>query len=450
MQIESAKNPLDELNPRTATLRDSELEKRFQFSQALAYRTPLSIIATLIFIVDIWSLILEINTPGVLSPDSLVMWIRIFAIFLGPTFIYLNHVLVRPESLSSIFEIYLSLIIFLTLSTLYAHPDYDFIAPITLVCIIFGIYSLAPFSWLKLLVYALVFTIFGGFAFLATSSNSVDVARLSEWLFVAHGLGIVTSWLRNMQLRELFLARQNLQLRWQHEAKYRMRNYALADLLTHELRNPLAAIGAQAELIERLSEDKVRQLAEKIGASVYDANALIRDWTDSDKLGYDLNPSESQGQPIDVVRLVKRLVLEQNRSEQSARIKLDLRCGRKVLARVDPRVLSLALSNLIENGVKYSKSNSSSGDHPSLIVSVRCFERLVIIRVRDFGIGILPSNYEKVFSKHQRVALTSAVNGSGVGLFLCRSLMQLEGGDIRFVSRVGLGSAFSISIPASD
>lgn len=449
MQLELLNNSRDMLNLVTATLRDSALEKKYLASQILAYRTPLCIIALLILVVDLWSLALEFFIPGVIAITSPILWIRVFAILLGPVFILLNRSLAKPEYLSFVSETYLCLIILLTFSTLYFHPDYDYIAPITMVCVTFAIYALAPFTWIRLLIYNLAFTIFGGVFFLMSSSNAVDISRVSQWLFVAQGLGIVTSWLRNIQLRELFLARQTLQRRWQQEAKYRMQNYALVDLLTHELRNPLAAIGAQAELIQRLSEDKVKKLAEDIEASVHAADKLISEWLSSDRLGHELRPGSSQVEPINVARLVERVVLENRATSEYVRINLDLRCGQSVLSHVDPRVLSLALNNLIENGIKYSAVDSRLTDPPTLTVSVRLSEKLIKIRVRDFGVGIESGSYEKVFSKYQRLSLAPDVRGSGVGLFLCRSLLQLEGGDIRFVSRVGLGSAFSILVPLS-
>ena len=103
------------------------------------------------------------------------------------------------------------------------------------------------------------------------------------------------------------------------------------------------------------------------------------------------------------------------------------------------------LSNLLDNAAKYSPKGGT------ITVSAYADEARsrVVIGVRDEGTGIAEEDHERVFETFQRVIAeeTRDVPGTGLGLFLCKELVQAMGGEIWLESELGAGSTFSFSVP---
>jgi signal transduction histidine kinase len=111
----------------------------------------------------------------------------------------------------------------------------------------------------------------------------------------------------------------------------------------------------------------------------------------------------------------------------------------------NPEELRTAVANLIENAVKYS------GQHPSIVVDVLTPDiDTVELQVRDNGVGIPPAELKRIFKRFYRVhsAATGQVKGTGLGLFIVRSIVRRHGGDAFAQSDgEGRGSTFTIRLP---
>ena len=99
--------------------------------------------------------------------------------------------------------------------------------------------------------------------------------------------------------------------------------------------------------------------------------------------------------------------------------------------------------NLISNAVKFT-------DDGSVICSAKLHEGVLIVSVKDSGIGIAPADQSKVFEKFKQVGdtLTDKPKGTGLGLPICKEIVEYHGGRIWVESEPGQGSTFSFSIPA--
>ncbi len=139
----------------------------------------------------------------------------------------------------------------------------------------------------------------------------------------------------------------------------------------------------------------------------------------------------------------------------------------------DRRLLRTMLDILLENAVAYSapgslvevslacsdgrsalneaQASAGPGVHRALIVSspMQDWERLLVVRVRDHGMGIEPAHLALIFRRFYRVdtSLTREVNGLGLGLTLCQAMVSLHHGMLWVESAVGEGSTFSIALP---
>jgi two-component system sensor histidine kinase VicK len=111
----------------------------------------------------------------------------------------------------------------------------------------------------------------------------------------------------------------------------------------------------------------------------------------------------------------------------------------------DPDKVRQVLANLVENAVKYSPDGGR--------VDVRLEQAGDRVRflVLDEGLGIPPSEHERVFEKFYRLDpnLTRGVGGTGLGLYICRELVRRMDGQIWVESRDGRGSTFVVELPAA-
>jgi two-component system sensor histidine kinase SenX3 len=110
----------------------------------------------------------------------------------------------------------------------------------------------------------------------------------------------------------------------------------------------------------------------------------------------------------------------------------------------DRAQLVSAVGNLIDNAVKYS-------DQGSIVkVEVRREEGRMLISVADNGPGIAAEHLGRVFERFYRVddARSRGTGGTGLGLAIVRHIALLHGGDVSVTSEVGVGSTFTLSIPA--
>jgi signal transduction histidine kinase len=112
----------------------------------------------------------------------------------------------------------------------------------------------------------------------------------------------------------------------------------------------------------------------------------------------------------------------------------------------DPERLRQVLTNLTMNAVKYSPDGGS--------ITVRCRERgshHVVIEVVDHGMGIPPEQVSRLFQKFQRVNTEKhlAISGTGLGLYICRELVDRMGGRLSVTANGDFGSSFAVELPAA-
>jgi signal transduction histidine kinase len=110
----------------------------------------------------------------------------------------------------------------------------------------------------------------------------------------------------------------------------------------------------------------------------------------------------------------------------------------------DASLLSQLFSNLLSNAVKYSP------DGARIEVAAAQDDGEVVVSIKDHGIGIPEGDQERVFERYFRAGNTSGISGSGVGLSLVRSIVDLHKGDISLESTEGKGSRFTLRLPSSD
>jgi signal transduction histidine kinase len=113
---------------------------------------------------------------------------------------------------------------------------------------------------------------------------------------------------------------------------------------------------------------------------------------------------------------------------------------------IDRDAMAQAISNLVDNAIKYS------GERKQLSIKTETLGSDLSIEIADHGIGIPRAEQSKVFEKFYRVGngLVHDVKGSGLGLSLVKHIVEAHGGSISVESEVGKGSRFTILLPLSE
>jgi len=214
--------------------------------------------------------------------------------------------------------------------------------------------------------------------------------------------------------------------------------------ISHELKTPVGALSLLAETLLAETDDAV---GERLAARMVAEAQRVADTID-DLLALSQIESEHMV-PVEVVAIdtvvadaVERIEPALERSGISLRV-ADIDSGVRVLA--DRRQLVSALFNLVDNAVKYSDPGATVTVHAVAV------DGAVEISVADTGIGIPARDVERVFERFYRVdaARSRQTGGTGLGLAIVRHVAANHRGEVRVESRLGEGSTFTLSLPAS-
>jgi signal transduction histidine kinase len=216
-------------------------------------------------------------------------------------------------------------------------------------------------------------------------------------------------------------------------------------LVSHELRSPMAAvIGAARTLQDRwrmLTAPQRESFLALIGDETARLAALVADVLDTSRI--EAGTFSYSFDDVDLGRLVDDAVEAAALAQQEVRVVASVR-GRLPAIRGDHARLRQVLGNLIDNAVKYS---SEGGE---VRVSAAPANGVVRISVRDDGPGIPLDHQVRIFDKFGRVDVPGASKpGTGLGLFIARSIAEAHGGSLDVSSGVEAGSTFTLTLPAA-
>jgi PAS domain S-box-containing protein len=215
-------------------------------------------------------------------------------------------------------------------------------------------------------------------------------------------------------------------------------------LVSHELRTPLTIIGGCLSTLitewNRLSPNEVQQLLK---------DALLESESLSHLIENLLELSRAQAQqlslysePSDVKNLVKEVLTKIKRQAPSHRF-VTFITDKLPPINGDPLRIERILYNLLDNAAKYSPPGSQ------IRVSVNAEPERLVIGVSDHGKGLSSSERARIFGPFQRLEndRPDQARGAGLGLMVCRRLVEAHGGEIWVESKKGRGSTFFFSLP---
>ena len=215
--------------------------------------------------------------------------------------------------------------------------------------------------------------------------------------------------------------------------------------VSHELKTPLASMKVLADSLNMQEDapleqykDFMRDISEEIDRE----NSIITDLLSLVKL--DKKAADLNIESVNINELLE-LVLKRLRpiaARQNVELVLD--SFRPVTAEIDPTKMTLALSNLVENGIKYNKPEGGW-----VRVSLNADHKYFYVTVADSGIGIPEEALNHIFERFYRVDKSHSreIGGTGLGLAISRSAIVMHRGAIKVYSKENEGTTFSVRIP---
>lgn len=215
-----------------------------------------------------------------------------------------------------------------------------------------------------------------------------------------------------------------------------------AYVASHDLQEPLRMVASYTQLLARRYKDKLDSDADEfIGFAVDGARRmqeLINDLLTYSRVGS--RPLELE--LVDSNEVVDQVILDLGAAIQDSAATVTR--GDLPNVRADPRQLHQLFQNLIANAIKFQKP----GLAPVVHVASRATDGNWTFSVSDNGIGIEPQYVERIFMLFQRLHSRAEYPGTGIGLAICKKIVERHGGTIAVHSTPGQGTTFEFTLPA--
>lgn len=214
--------------------------------------------------------------------------------------------------------------------------------------------------------------------------------------------------------------------------------------VSHELRTPLTSMKVLSDSLlmqEEVPNELYREFMQDIAAEIDRENQIINDLltlVKLDKTSGDLNvTSVSVNETIELI--LKRLRPIARKQD----VEVIFESNRSVTAEIDEVKITLALTNLVENAIKYNKKQGF------VKVTLDADHQYFTVEVEDSGIGIPESSYEYIFQRFYREDKSHSreIGGTGLGLAITRNIILMHRGTISVSSVLDEGTTFTVKIP---
>ncbi len=245
-------------------------------------------------------------------------------------------------------------------------------------------------------------------------------------------------------------------------------------IASHELRQPLTVIQGQAQLLRRNLNafanqgtggvhnlESLRRHVEGIESQTGRLNALVSDLLDMSRI--QTGQLRLEPQRVSLLGSLRHVVEQHRDISQGHDLQLTLHLRprqRELEGEWDPRRIEQILMNLLSNATKYSPAGGRVDVEVSVLPDGYVSEQVTAsgrrgvsgpaahVLIRDQGIGIPPDALPRLFERFYRAHNTAGIQGTGLGLYICRQLAWAHGGDLWVESAgIGLGTTFHLVLP---
>jgi signal transduction histidine kinase len=216
-------------------------------------------------------------------------------------------------------------------------------------------------------------------------------------------------------------------------------------IISHDLKNPLSVIMSTSDLLESqyssFDDNEKKELIRIIKNSsknIYELLEGLLNWARASMGSMEYKPIE-----LELSLIIKKVIDFQLQNAELKNISLHNNVEKNISVFADENMVLLILRNLISNAIKFS-SNGGIVNISSIVEGNK-----VVVTIADNGVGISDKDIAKLFriEMHHSTIGTNNEAGTGVGLILCKELVEKHGGKIWVESELGVGSKFYFSLP---
>jgi signal transduction histidine kinase len=231
-------------------------------------------------------------------------------------------------------------------------------------------------------------------------------------------------------------------LAYEQELTRLQRNFVA--MISHEFRTPLTAIDAHAQRLvnmrDHIAPDDLAERAGRIRASVQRITGLMDNLLNSSRLMDGEPRLFFHPAPFDLRKLLHEVCMFHRETAPNAFIGEDYGT-QDLLLTGDRKLLFQTFSNLLSNAIKYSPND--------VMVRIKAFQEgaHAVVAISDKGLGIPEQDRENLFTRYYRGRNVSGIVGTGVGLYLAKTVIAMHAGDITVTSEEGRGSCFEVRLP---
>ncbi|MCM2278728.1 MAG: ATP-binding protein [Oligoflexia bacterium] len=215
-------------------------------------------------------------------------------------------------------------------------------------------------------------------------------------------------------------------------------------IASHELKTPLTSLVLQIQMLSRwVGSDRIR--GEEAPKAIQGANKQVRKLATLVENLLDVSRISTgrlklEKQPVRLGSLVDSVLAQLGESLRTTENTWSVKADPSLEGEWDPIRIEQVLNNLLTNAMKYA---------PGTLIEIeaRREDQAAVIRVRDHGPGIPEESRERIFGAFERAISHVSVSGFGMGLFICRQIVEAHGGDIGVESKLGEGATFRVRLP---
>ena len=236
---------------------------------------------------------------------------------------------------------------------------------------------------------------------------------------------------------------EQLQTALNAEKNLREQYVRFGSIISHEFRTPLTIIQSQASLMRKehdLGIDEIKTRLGSISSATQRLKLMFDKWLYSDAITHKLDKLDLH--PLALIDWLRSFVKHNDHLFSKHCVNLQLHPQVNWI-QVDEYQLEIALTNLIDNAIKYSSEGTE------IRIETRAKTNFFGIAVQDQGRGIPKADQSKIFDAFYRVNSESTVHGVGLGLSIVQRIVSAHGGHIEFASQEWHGTMFCIWIPTT-
>jgi signal transduction histidine kinase len=211
---------------------------------------------------------------------------------------------------------------------------------------------------------------------------------------------------------------------------------------THDLKGPLGAILLSSEMISSKDElpDRVKDLAVRIGASAQGAVNIIDEFLSARRIEEGTFVMRPKNYPLHIT--FSALTSQYESLLKPKNLNLQINCPSDLQAKYDELGILRVLGNLLTNAIKFSPKSALI-----IISAEKISDEEYSIFVKDNGQGMEPQEVSKLFEKFSRLDKHANIEGTGLGLYVVKSIVDAHGGRISVTSAISVGTTFEITLP---